>query len=77
MIDQGVALAKTFGKTLFLLDLYFLSVPVLIRLNEWNQTGKATMNIVTKTQISCCAFTTPSLSKGARGRTRKKQILLN
>jgi hypothetical protein len=72
MIDQGFVVAKTFGKALFLLDRYFLSVPALTRLNEWNQTCKATMNIVTKAKMSCCAFTRPSPTKAVRGRPRKK-----
>ncbi|MBP2664967.1 MAG: transposase [Firmicutes bacterium] len=72
MIDQGFTAAKTFGKALFLLDRYFLSVPALTRLNQYNQTGEATMHIVTKAKLSCCAFTRPSTAKAGRGRPRKK-----
>jgi hypothetical protein len=77
MIDQGFADARTFGKARFLLDRYFPSVPALTRLNEWNQTGNAMMNIVTKTKISCCAFTRTSSAKAGRGRPRKKAMPLN
>ena len=72
MIDQGFAAAKVFGKALFLLDRYFLSVPALQRLHQWNQTGTAQMHIVTKAKLSCVAFERPSTSKAGRGRPRKK-----
>ena len=35
MIEDAYLDAKTFGNSLLLLDRYFLSVPALIRLNEW------------------------------------------
>jgi len=71
MIDQGFAAAKAFGKALFLLDRYFLSVPALQRLNQCNQTGAAAMHIITKAKFSCCAFNRPTVKTG-RGRPRKK-----
>ena len=35
MIEDAYLDAKTFGNSLLLLERYFLSVPALIRLNEW------------------------------------------
>jgi hypothetical protein len=72
MIDNGFAAAKVFGKALFLLDRYFLSIPALQRLNEWNQTGAARMHIVTKAKSSCVAYARPSAPQSGRGRPRKK-----
>jgi hypothetical protein len=72
MIDQGFAASKEFGKVIFLLDRYFLSVPALERLNLWNQSGDACMHIVTKAKMSCSAYTYPEVRKTGRGRPRKK-----
>lgn len=44
MIEQGFLATKTFGKSLFLLDRYFLSVPALERLNELNASQWACCN---------------------------------
>ncbi|WP_237690763.1 hypothetical protein [Paenibacillus caui] len=72
MIDQGFAAAKTFGKALLLLDRYFLSVPALKRLSEWNASGTARMHIVTKAKSNAVAYEPPFVTKKGRGRPRKK-----
>jgi hypothetical protein len=72
MIDQGFAVAKTFGKALLLLDSYFLSVPALKRLNELNESTVARMHIVTKGKSNAVAYEYPSQANKGRGRPRKK-----
>ncbi|WP_430734245.1 transposase [Fodinisporobacter ferrooxydans] len=72
MMDQGFAAAKAFGKALLLLDRYFLSVPALKLLNEWNATGTTRMHIVTKAKSNAVAYEHPSATKKGRGRPRKK-----
>nr|WP_223070552.1 transposase [Paenibacillus caui] len=72
MIDQGYAAAKAFGKALFLLDRYFLTVPALKRLNHWNQSGTARMHIVTKAKSNAVAYERPCVQAAGRGRPRKK-----
>lgn len=71
MIDQGFQAAKEFGNALLLLDRYFLSVPALKRLSQWNQSGAAQMHLVTKAKMNAVAYERPSKRKG-RGRPRKK-----
>lgn len=58
MIDQDFAATTVFGKALFLLDRYFLSIPALERLNHWNQEGE--MQIVTKVKSNAMAYKRPS-----------------
>jgi hypothetical protein len=72
MIDNGFEAAKVFGKALFLLDRYFLSVPALQRLSACNQTGAAQMHLVTKAKQSCVAYERPPAIKSGRGRPAKK-----
>lgn len=72
MIDQGFAATKIFGKSLFLLDRYFMSVPALERLNGLNASGTARMHIVTKAKSNAVAYEPPSTTKKGRGRPRKK-----
>lgn len=72
MIAGGFEAAKVFGKSLFLLDRYFLSVPALERLAACNKTGDAHMQIVTKAKMSCVAYERPPAKTGGRGRPAKK-----
>lgn len=72
MIEQGFAATKTFGKALFLLDRYFLSVPALERLNELNAPRTTQMHIVSKAKSNAVAYEQPSREKKGRGRPRKK-----
>lgn len=72
MIENGFEAAKVFGKALFLLDRYFLSIPALQRLNACNQTGVAHMHIVTKAKQTCVAYERPAIKPPGRGRPAKK-----
>ena len=78
MIDCGTDAAGSFGHCLFVLDRYFLSVPALKRLRDWNsrqeeQEGNSSMSIVTKARASCTAYEKPPApSPHKRGRPRKK-----
>jgi hypothetical protein len=72
MIDQAFAATKAFGNALLLLDRYFLSVPALNRLNEWNQSGPAHLHIVTKAKANVVAYERPAVKKKGRGRPSKK-----
>ena len=72
MIDKDYEAARTIGKSLLLLDRYFLSVPALERLRQCNESGKVVMHIVTKAKKSCIAYREPSKKKPGRGRPRKK-----
>ncbi len=63
--------AKTFGDSLLLLDRYFLSVPALTRLAEFNASGSTRLEIVTKAKKNCVSFKLP-MKKAGRGRPPKK-----
>jgi hypothetical protein len=71
MIDQGFSATRLFGRALFLLDRYFLSVPALRRLAQWNQEGTTRLDLVTKAKTSCVAYEHP-VQTGRRGRPQKK-----
>jgi hypothetical protein len=72
MIANGYEAAKTFGKSLLLLDRYFLSVPALKRLKQCNSEGDVTMHLVTKAKCNCVAYERPAEPTGKRGRPAKK-----
>ncbi|MFM9327776.1 hypothetical protein [Paenibacillus mesotrionivorans] len=73
MIDQGYAAARAFGQALLLLDRYFfLTVPALQRLNQWNRSGSARMDLVTKAKSNAVAYEPPGTPATGRGRPRKK-----
>ena len=75
MVECGIEAADTFGHCIFLLDRYFLSVPALRRLGEWNrkQAGGKSLEIVTKAKSSCTAYLKPDPPSGKKpGRPRKK-----
>jgi len=73
MIENAYQAAKTFGKSILLLDRYFLSVPALERLDALNASGLVFMNIVTKAKKSCVAYhRPPAVKKEGRGRPPKK-----
>lgn len=75
MVENGYEVAKTFGKSIFVLDRYFLSVPALKRLKELNCDSGATnlLEIVTKAKMNCVAYEEPQTSAPKRtGRPRKK-----
>ena len=74
MIRNGVEAAKTFGKSVLLLDRYFLSVPALQLLNKLNaDNNEELVTIVTKAKKNCTAYEPPPpKKKGQRGRPKKK-----
>lgn len=72
MIDQGFTVAETFGKSILLLDRYFLSVPALKRWHERNASATAPMHLVTKAKSNAVAYERPSTRKKGRGRPPKK-----
>ena len=72
MIEKGYEAAQIFGKSLLLLDRYFLSVPALECLKRCHATGKVPMEIVTKAKKSCVAYEHPPRKKPGRGRPPKK-----
>lgn len=72
MIENGYEAAKTFGKSLLLLDRYFLSVPALVHLDQCNRSGDVTMHLITKAKKSCKAYERPEAKKPGRGRPSKK-----
>ena len=74
MIENGYEAAKTFGKSIFLLDRYFLTVPALRRLNQLNAgTGGKCLELVTKAKRNCIAYEEPVVNPvKKRGRPKKK-----
>lgn len=72
MIENGYKAAQVFGKSLLLLDRYFLSVPALERLGQLNCSGTDTMHLVTKAKKSCIAYQQPPEKKLGPGRPAKK-----
>ncbi|MNC39644.1 hypothetical protein D3C75_883140 [compost metagenome] len=72
MIDIGFEAAKVFGKALFLLDRYFLSVPALSRLAKHQEASKTCLHIVTKAKRSCVSYERPPVKLRGRGRPAKK-----
>ena len=81
MIENGFEAASVLGKSIFLLDRYFLSVPALERLAQLNASaGETILSVVTKAKSSCAAYEKPEPREpGKRGRPRKKgrKVILN
>ena len=74
MIRNGFEAASSFGKSVLLLDRYFLSVPALQLLNKLNANHKEELlTIVTKAKKNCIAYRLPPPKEnGKKGRPRKK-----
>ena len=74
MIRNGFEAAVSFGKSVLLLDRYFLSVPALQLLNKLNaERNEEFLTIVTKAKKNCIAYRLPPpKEKGKKGRPRKK-----
>lgn len=72
MIENGYDAARVFGKSLLLLDRYFLSVPALNKLAECMESGTALLHLITKAKKSCVAYEHPPAKKAGRGRPPKK-----
>lgn len=72
MISNAFEISKILGKSILLLDRYFLSVPALSKLQELNEHGDAALHIVTKAKRNCIAYEHPTKRTG-RGRPSKKR----
>ncbi len=72
MVEDAYRAACTFGDSLLLLDRYFLTVPVLQKLDALNKGGDVRLEIVTKAKKSCVAYEKPGPKKPGRGRPPKK-----
>jgi hypothetical protein len=68
MVIDGVEITKKLGKSILILDRYFLSVKALMKLNELNEHG---MEIVTRAKKTCTAYYEKNKYCG-RGRKPKK-----
>ena len=75
MIENGYEAAKTFGKSLLLLDRYFLSVPALECLKQCNTDSEITMNTITKAKKSCNSYEKPPKKKSGRADHPKRAML--
>lgn len=73
MIRNGYETAKVMGRSIFLLDRYFLTVPALKVLQSLNASGDGTLlDIVSKAKRNCTAYEKPPERKpGKRGRPPK------
>lgn len=72
VIIQAGNAAKQLGKSVVLLDRYFLSVPALQKAMEyWDDNGEQLLQFVVKAKISYTAYTEPRAYSG-KGRPRKK-----
>ena len=74
MIRNGFEAASSFGKSVLLLDRYFLSVPALQLLNKLNTNHREELlTIVTKAKKNCIAYRLPPPKEnGKKGRPRKR-----
>lgn len=71
MIINAFEASKILGKSILLLDLYFLSVPALSKPKELNEGGIVKMHLVTKAKRNCTAYEAPTKKTG-RVRPSKK-----
>lgn len=74
MISNGYEEARILGKSIMLLDRYFLTTPALKRLRSLNGSEDGhLLDVVTMAKKNCRAYEKPSLRiPGQRGRPRKK-----
>lgn len=72
MVENAFKITEVIGKSILLLDRYFLSVPALTMLNQLNALNNTKMQIVTKAKKSCVAYEKAPLRKPGRGRPPKK-----
>ena len=71
MVINAFKTSEILGKSILLLDRYFLSVPALSKLKELNESSDTKMHIVTKAKKNCIAYE-PPVKKPGRGRPPKK-----
>lgn len=70
--DSACRTASIMGKAILLLDRYFLTEPMLRKLNEWNLSNpNKHIRLVTKAKSNVTAYTKPD-NTSRRGRPRKK-----
>lgn len=67
MLRDGVCVAKYFGNSLFVLDRYFLTVPLLTEWKKHEQEYPNKLHIITRAKKNCIAYEKPGPYKG-RGR---------
>lgn len=72
MIKQASIASAPFGKSMVLLDRYFLTVPALEQWKKANQDVAEPMHLVTKAKSNAVAYEFPPAKKKGRGRPRKK-----
>lgn len=72
MIKQATMASANFGKSILLLDRYFLTIPALVQWKEANQDTTESMHIVTKAKSNAVAYEYPPVKKKGRGRPPKK-----
>ena len=72
MVKLGLRVAEKFGKSILLLDRYFLSAPALAMLAEGQRSG-GSVELIIKAKKNCKAYTDPeSRIPGQRGRPCKR-----
>ena len=67
MFRDGSRAARHFGKSLFVLDRYFLTVPLLLEWKALVEKSERMLEIVTRAKSNCTAYEAPGPYKG-RGR---------
>ena len=64
MVINAFKTSEILGKSILLLDCYFLSVPALSKLKELNEGSDTKMPIVTKAKKNCIAYDYPVKKPG-------------
>ncbi|MDE7308968.1 MAG: transposase [Lachnospiraceae bacterium] len=64
MLRDGFRAAGHFGKSLFVLDRYFLTVPLLLEWKEESASRPGLLHIITRAKKNCTAYMQPGLYKG-------------
>jgi len=72
MIKQAAIASKQFGKSMLLLDRYFLTTPALEQWKEANRDAAEPLHIVTRAKSNAVAYEHPPAKKKGRGRPPKK-----
>lgn len=67
MFRDGCRAARYFGRSLFVLDRYFLTVPLLLEWSAYEKEHPGMLSIVTRAKRNCTAYEQPEPYKG-RGR---------
>ena len=67
MLRDGFRAARHFGSSLFVLDRYFLTVPLLKEWKVYSEQAPGLLHVVTRAKRNCTAYEKPGVYKG-RGR---------